>query len=119
IGVFLPSVLRHSPIPLKFSSANPSGSIRRWQLAHTALARCSSIDSRSDRILPSVPRSLSAGAFGGGAGGGEAKIFVNNHTPRKTTEVRVGYEVNDRMLPCPSKPRRFSSVRVTRRKLLP
>ena len=40
-------------MPSKFSSANPIGSITRWQPAQTGLARCRSMRSRSDSTLPS------------------------------------------------------------------
>ena len=37
---------RHRPTASKFSSANPSGSIRAWQLAQAGFARCCSMRSR-------------------------------------------------------------------------
>ena len=36
--------------------------------------------------------------------------FSSTHFPRCTTEVRLGYDVTVRMLPWPSRPRRFGSV---------
>ena len=36
--------------------------------------------------------------------------FSRIHLPRCTTEVRLGYDVTVRMLPCPSSPPRFGSV---------
>ena len=45
------SLSRHSPMPSKFSSAKPSGSITRWQLAHVGLRRCISSRARSERLL--------------------------------------------------------------------
>ena len=60
------------------------------------------------------------GGFGGGGGGGGLPMtFSSNHLPRVTGEVRVGYDVTVRILPCPSSPPRVSSLNVTRRKWLP
>jgi len=38
-----PSVVRQTPIPSKFSSENPIGSIRLWHWVQSARTRCSSI----------------------------------------------------------------------------
>ena len=51
---------------------------------------------------------MSAGTFGGGAGGGVPSMFSRIHLPRSTGDVRFGYDVTVRMLPCPSSPRRAS-----------
>ncbi len=59
--------------------------------------------------------SSSNGTFGGGAGGGDASSTSMIHLPRSTGEVRSATDVNARMLPWPSSPRRFSSASVTRR----
>src|SRR3989441_12673605 len=113
------SFSRHCPTASKFSSANPSGSIREWQLAHTELFRCCSMRSRSavGALFPSF--SFSGGTLGGGGGGGDPSRFSRTHLPRSTTEVRFAYEVTVRILPWPSSPSRRSSVSVTRRKWLP
>ena len=44
--------------------------------------------------------------FGGGAGGGVPSRFSRIHLPRTTGDVRSGYDVTVRMLPCPSRPPR-------------
>ena len=49
------------------------------------------------------------GTFGGGGGGGVPRRFSRIHLPRTTGEVRSGYEVTVRMLPCPSSPPRTLS----------
>ena len=50
---------------------------------------------------------------------GVARMLVSSQTPRSTTDVRTGYDVSARILPWPNSPLRFSSVSVTRRKVLP
>ena len=55
----------------------------------------------------------------GGLGAGVPRIFSMIHLPRSTGEVRFGYEVIVRTLPCPSRPRRSSGSPSTRRKWLP
>ena len=115
-----PSVARQVPIPSKFSSANPTGSIRAWQLAHTGLVRCRSIRSRIENDCPcSVSFSGRLGTFGGGEGGGAPSRLLSTHSPRWVGDVLFGYEVTVKMLACPSSPPRVSLVRVTRRKWLP
>jgi len=106
-------------MPSKFSSANPSGSITRWQVAQLGVLRCSSMRSRSD--FGSWPASLSesAGTLAGGAGGGVPRMFSRMYLPRSTGDVRFGYDVTVSTLPWPSSPRRASLVTGTRRKLLP
>ena len=106
------------PTASKFSSAKPSGSIRAWQLAHAGFARCCAIaraSSAACRVCAFV--SLSAGTSGGGGGGGVPSRFSSIHLPRSTGDVRCGYDVTVRMLPCPSRPRRGAArSSVTRRK---
>ncbi len=50
-------------------------------------------------------------------------IFSMIHLPRSTGDVRVGYDVTLKMLPCPSNPRRaplsFRPSSDTRRNWLP
>src|SRR4030095_15373086 len=100
----------------KFSRAKPIGSILAWHEAQAGLARCrciaSFIDSgRPDRWV------WSDGTSGGGGGGGEASRFSSTYLPRSTADVRVLYDVIDRMLPCPSNPLRGLPLgSVTRRK---
>ena len=61
-----------------------------------------------------------AGTLGGGGGGGVPSTFSRIHLPRPTGEVRSEYEVTVRMLPWPSRPRRFvDPASVTRRNSLP
>jgi hypothetical protein len=48
----------------------------------------------------------STNSFGSGSGGGVASRFSSTHSPRFTGEVRVGFEVIVRMLPCVSTPER-------------
>src|SRR5687768_17204593 len=103
----------------KFSRAKPIGSILAWHPAQDGLARCTCIASFIDSGFPA--RSvLSDGTSGGGGGGGEASRFSSTYFPRNTGDVRVLYDVIDRMLPWPSRPRRgLPSGSVTRRKWLP
>jgi hypothetical protein len=84
----------------KFSSANPSGSITAWQLAHDGLLRCAL--SRSRIVGGAAP------GFGGGrlvstpAGGGvvcSPKTLFSRNLPRNTGDVRSGYDVVDRSAP--------------------
>src|SRR5690348_16363018 len=103
----------------KFSRLKPSGSMRAWQLAQAGLARCISSIWRTDSGLLSLLLDSSEGTLGGGAGGGAARMFSRIHLPRMVGEVRVVYEVTARTLALPSRPKRFSSVSLTRRKWLP
>ncbi len=84
------SAVRQRPIASKFSSANPSGSIRAWQLEQTGLLRWSSMRSRTEAGFPLSPVSRSAGTSGGGGGGGAPRTFSSSHLPRSTGDVRVG-----------------------------
>ena len=59
--------------------------------------------------------SSSAGTLGGGGGGGEPSSTSITHLPRCTGEVRSATEVSIRMLPWPSRPRRFRRAACTRR----
>src|SRR5581483_6748190 len=112
-------LVRHCPIASKFSRLSPSGSILAWQLAHTGFARCTSNICRTVSGFPSLLLNSSAGTFGGGAGGGAARIFSSSHLPRIVGDVRVVYDVTASTLALPSSPKRFSSVSTTRRKWLP
>src|SRR5438309_268034 len=94
-----PSVIRHRPIPSKFSSAKPSGSICLWQPAQAGFARCCSILSRIVKTFPAEPLSVSAGTFGGGGGGGAPSTLSRIHFPRRVGAVLLGYEVTVRILP--------------------
>src|SRR6185295_1831036 len=113
------SFFRHSPVASKFSSENPSGSITAWHEAQLGLARCCSMSSRTERGFAPSSFSFNGGTPGGGGGGGVPRIFSRIHLPRKTGDVRLGYDVTVRTLPCPSNPHRTGSVRVTRRNWLP
>src|SRR5207247_666695 len=101
--------VRHWPTASKFSIDRPIGSIMAWQLAHTGLRRCCAMRSRIV-IACDVFESLSGGTLGGGGGGGVPRMFCRIHLPRITGEVRLGYAVASRMLPCPSKPPRMLSA---------
>ncbi len=77
--------------------------------------------SRVESILPpafAFTESSSEGTLGGGAGGGEPSSTSITHLPRCTGEVRSATEVSVRMLPCPSRPCRYSGT-WTRWKVLP
>ena len=76
------SCARHRPIPSKFSSAKPSGSISAWQLAQAGFAAVllHPLAHRLRRRSP--PFSLSAGTLGGGGGGGAPSMFSSSHLPR-------------------------------------
>src|SRR5438105_15399127 len=114
-----PSIVRQRPRASKFSRLKPSGSIRAWQLEHTRLVRCLSSISRTDDGLPVLLSSRFVFVFGGGGGGGAARIFSRSHLPRMVGAVRSGYDVTASTLALPSRPHRFSSARITRRKWLP
>src|SRR6185436_12635270 len=107
------------PTASKFSRENPIGSIRLWQLAQAAFARCSARRARTER-LEEIVLSLSAGTSGIGGGGGAPKMFSRIHFPRITGDVRVAYEVTVRTLPWRSSPpRSLFRSNVTRRNWLP
>ncbi len=93
----------------------------RWQPAHAGLLRCSSSCSRTVFGFVAAPFVLSSsvGTFGSGGGGGVLRNVVRTNLPRKTGDVRVATDVIDRMLPWPSRPRRFGSVTATLRKREP
>ena len=101
--------MRQRPTASKFSSAKPTGSIRLWQLAQAALARCCGQPLAHRRALPTTVLSFSAGTSGGGGGGGVPSRFSRIHLPRITGDVRVAYDVTVRMLPCRSSPPRALS----------
>ena len=109
IGSFDSLLSRQRPMASKFSSAKPSGSIIVWQVAQTGFVRCCTMRSRIESTLPSALRSRRSGTFGGGGGGGAPRMFSRIHFPRITGDVRFGYAVTVRMLPCPSSPPRGSS----------
>src|SRR5258706_71408 len=113
------STVRQRPRTSKFSREKPTGSIKLWQLAQTALARCSERRSRTERLAETV-LSLRAGTFGSGGGGGVPRIFSSTQRPRMTGEVRFAYEVTVRTLPWRSNPpRALPGSNDTRRKRLP
>ena len=93
----------------------------RWQAAQGGFFRCSSSCSRTvfGAVVAPLVLSSSVGTFGGGGGGGVLRKVLSTNLPRKTGEVLVATEVIDRMLPCPSNPRRLGSVSFTRRKRSP
>ena len=66
IAVPSSSTSRHLPMASKFSSAKPSGSIREWQVAHTAFCRCASMRARTDRGGSPSAFSGKPGTSGGG-----------------------------------------------------
>src|SRR6266567_1233663 len=100
------------------ASANPGGSITRWQPAQGWFFRCNSSCART--VFAAAGASLllssSVGTFGGAGGGGVLRKVVSTYFPRNTGEVLVATEVIDRTLPCPSRPRRLGSVSFTLRK---
>ena len=73
--------------------------------AHRVL-RCCAIRSRIDRTRLRHRSLQKSPTFGGGGGGGIPSTFSRIHLPRSTGEVRSGYDVTVRMLPCPSNPHR-------------
>ena len=75
--------------------------------------------SRTDRGLPVAVSSRLVFTSGGGGGTGADRMFSSSHLPRIVGDVRVEYDVTARTLALPSRPQRFSSVSVTRRKWLP
>jgi hypothetical protein len=102
------SLILHTPVTSKFSSASPIGSIIRWHDAHAALARCASSRSRTDRRCPSLTDVVASrpGTFGGGGGGGVPSITSITHFPRMTGDVRSAFEVIVSSAPLPRRPRR-------------
>src|SRR3989442_10376110 len=82
------STFRQRPTASKFSSEKPTGSIRLWQLAQAALARCSANRSRTERVADTV-LSFNAGTLGSGGGGGVPRILSRTHLPGVTRGVPV------------------------------
>src|SRR5580704_4491887 len=111
-------VSRQFPTESKFSSAKPGGSITRWHPAQGWLVRCNSSCARTVFAAAGAPLLLSSsvGTFGGGGDGGVLRKVLSTYFPRNTGEVLVATEVMERMLPCPSRPRRLGSVSSTLRK---
>ena len=101
------SRVRHLPITSKFSSANPSGSIRD-------VAGCAGgIAPVPLHLLPRGQLSPVGRAFierrhagGGGGGGGEFSRLSRIHLPRSTGDVLAAWDVSSRMLPWVSSPPR-------------
>ena len=93
----------------KFSSANPSGSITLWQPAQAGFVRCCFHALAQRRWLcPDSALVLSAGTLGGGGGRRSAQnIGQNPFAALHRAKSGSAYEVTVRMLPCPSRPRRF------------
>jgi hypothetical protein len=112
-------VVRHCPTGSKFSSAKPTGSMLRWQEAQTGLARWRSSCSRTVDGRSLCALSSRSGTTAGGGSGGVFSRFEMMYFPRRTGEVRVATAVSDRMLPWPSRPRRFWSLTGTRRNCEP
>ena len=69
-------------------------------------------------VLVRALREIAARTAGGGSGGVFSR-FEMMYLPRSTGDVRLATDVIDRMLPWPSRPRRFGSVTGTRRKREP
>ena len=115
------SLMRHAPTTSKFSSARPSGSITLWHDAHAGFLRCSSMRSRTDSDLPPrrrlrlLERRARPAAAAAAAMPSSTSII---HLPRSTGDVRSATDVSIRMLPWPSRPRRFSSASVHAPELL-
>src|ERR1700690_1220079 len=107
--------LRQFPTESKFSSANPTGSITRWQDAQAGFFRCNSNCSRTvfGTAAPPLLLSSSVGTFGGGGVGGVLRKVLSTYFPRNTGDVLVATEVIARMLPCPSRPRGLGSASFT------
>src|SRR5207245_2493564 len=61
------------------------------------------------------------GGTAGGSGGTTPRMFISTHFPRRTGDVRSGFDVIRSTAPLPSRPRRSSSPpsSVTRRNPLP
>ena len=75
-------------------------------------------DSRRVGVRPAtaLPASSSEGMFGGGGGGGEPRMLSRMYRPRFTGEVRSGFDVTARTVPCVrTPPRGLSAGRSTRR----
>jgi hypothetical protein len=104
----LPSFSRHAPTASKCSNANPIGSIRWWQEAHTTFARCCSICCR--RVPFSCFCCSNSGTSGGGGGGGVFSSCSNTNLPRFTGEERVAFDASARMLACVSIPPRWAGA---------
>ena len=91
----------------KFSSANPSGSITEWQLLHDGFCRCCASRSRIDvGAAPGLFSVRFVSTPGGGGGTGKPKMLFSSHLPRRTGDVRSGYDVVASSAPCASSPPR-------------
>ncbi len=88
--------------------------------AHAGLRRCcfEPLAHRPRLVAPRSPPRTAARRRAAAAAA-TPSTFSRIHLPRSTGEVRCACEVTIRMAPLPSRPRRASSVSVTRRKWLP
>src|SRR5678815_4561439 len=91
-----------------------------WQLLQLGLLRCSARRWRMDRTAAPGLLSILVSTPGGGGVIGNPRMLFRSHFPRRTGEVRSGYDVVASSAPCASRPPRwFGFVSVTRRKRLP
>ena len=84
---------RHLPAESKFSSANPTGSMFRWQDEHTGFARWVPTCCRTVIFLPGTALLSSVGTFGGGCGGGVFIRTARRDLPRIVGDVRFATAV--------------------------
>src|SRR5262249_39618100 len=99
-------MVRQPPITSKFSNVNPNGSMPEGQALQVVLVRCCAGFSRI--VLGMAPglsvRFVSTPAGGGGTG--RPKILLSRNFPRRTGDVRSGYDVVANSAPCASNPPR-------------
>src|SRR5947208_6193017 len=93
----------------KPSSESPTGSLRVWHEAQTALPACA--NNRSRRVLSELLGSLTTekSTSFGGRGVGEQRKISSSATPRFVGEERPGWENIDSMLICVRMPLRPES----------
>src|SRR4029450_1849091 len=95
------------------------GSITPWHCRQVALARCCSKRARTVFGVSPCFGFRSVSTPGGGGVGGVPTILSRTHAPRRTGDVRFGYDVLISTAPLPSKPIRFLSVSLTHRNWVP
>ena len=103
--------LRHRPTPSKFSSANPIGSIRAWHDGADGIGCGAPASARASTARLPCGAAFRIAEYWAAAAAAERRAGCRASTSRAAPrDVRFGYDVTVRMLPCPSRPRRLASA---------